>query len=341
MPQVITKDDAVTAADAAANAEAAQAALEGFASVDESEVKPVVEPKKAEPKPVEKTDAEKAAETKAADEAAAKAAAEAEWDGVPAKVRQTLEAISGKVGALDKIEHRLKGVEGRTGAALEGVHALKTALEAAKDAAKTVTKSGGDAPTQAQIDAAAKDPEKWEALKKDFEEWTQATEEFIQHKLAAERAETLKLVPKVDVEGIRKEVGDTVGSAVAKARTEAVKEARQLAAVDQKYPTWEEDIHVYAEDGTFSLTPEFSAWMNTQAPEVKALADSNLARDALKMLDLYYADRKAVAEATAKAERNKKRLDAAITPKGVATAQSNRTLTEEEAKLQGFLSVDT
>lgn len=337
--QVITKSDAVTAADAAANAEAAKAALAGFASVDEPEAKP--EKTEAKPvkkaDPVEKTDVEKAAETKAADEAAAKAADEAQWDGVPVKVRQTLEAISGKVGTLDKIEHRLKGVEGRTGAALEGVHALKIALTAAKEVAKTVD----DAPTQAQIDAAAKDPEKWEALKKDFEEWTQATEEYVKRQLAAERAETLKQIPKVDIDGIKKDVGDTVGKAVAKARAEAVKEARQLVMIDQKHPTWEEDVHVYAEDGTASLTPEFSAWMNKQDPDVKALADSNLARDALKMLDLYYADRKAVADATAKAERNKKRLDSAITPKGVATASANRTLTEEESRLQGFLSVDT
>ena len=63
-------------------AEAAQAAEAAFASVDDDS-KPRVEPVKAEPAaPVD---------PKIAEEAAAKAAAEAEWDGVPAKVRTTLE----------------------------------------------------------------------------------------------------------------------------------------------------------------------------------------------------------------------------------------------------------
>lgn len=214
-------------------------------------------------------------------------------------LRQDLQGIKGRLASLDTLTNEVKAGTGR-------IAAIQRELATAKAAAKTVEV----APTQAQIDAAAKDPEKWEALKKDFEEWTQATEEYVKQKLAAERAETLKLVPKVDVDGIKKEVGDTVDQAVAKARVEAVKEARQLVTVDLKYPTWEEDVHVYAQDGTISLTPEFSAWMQTQAPEVKALADSNLARDALKMLDAFYEHRKA----EAKKQTNQARLASAVTP---------------------------
>jgi len=336
MPQVITKDD--TAADAAANAEAAQAALAGFASVDEPEVKTQEKPALKAVTVVEKTDAEKAEETKAAKAAeavAAKAAAEKEWDGVPAKVRQTLEAISGKVGALDKIEHRLKGVEGRTGAALDGVHALKAAL----DAAKTVTKSGGDAPTQAQIAVAASSDADWAKLLEDFPDWKDGIDKRIDQRLDA-RLQKLT-PPAVDVAGLKKELTGTVTEIIAHATSEAKAETRALTQVDRKHENWEQDIYVDGDRSKGVQTPEFTAWKNTQTPEMRALADSHDPRDAVKMLDAFYEHRKAVAEATAKAERNKKRLDSAITPKGVATAPASRNLTDEEAMLQGFLSVDT
>lgn len=239
------------------------------------------------------------------------------------ELRQELQGIKGTLstfGAFTKEFKDHKAAYGRIAASLQR-------LEAAKEAAKAVE----TAPTQAQIDAAAKDPEKWEALKKDFEEWTQATEDYVKQKLAAERAETLKQIPKVDVDGIKKEVGEsvtgTMADAVAKARAEAVKEARQLVVIDQKYPTWEEDVHVYAQDGKVSLTPEFSAWMDAQAPEVKALAHSNLARDALKMLDLYYEHKKA----DAKKETNKQRLAAAVTPQQASSG--GPTVLPDEAGL--------
>ena len=335
--QVITKDDAQIAADVTADALAAQAALAGFNSVDEPDGKPAK--LEVREQPVEKTDAEKAAETKAAEEAAAKAAAEKEWEGVPAKVRQTLEAISGKVGTLDKIEHRLKGVEGRTGAALEGVHALKTTLDAAKETAKNVTKSGGDAPTPEQIAAAASSDEEWSKLLEDFPEWKDGIDKRIDHRLDA-RLQKLT-PPAVDVAGLKTELTGTVNEIIAKATSEAKAEARALAQIDRVHENWEADIYVDGDRGKNVLTPEFVAWEVAQPPEVRALANSDKPQDAIKMLDAFYNHRKAVAEAAAKAERSKNRLDSSITPKGVANAGANRNLTDEEAKLQGFLSVDT
>ena len=332
MPQAIIKDDAVSAADAVANAEAAQAALDAFASVDE----PVKKPEVKQETKVENTDAEKAAETKAAEEAAAKAAIEAEWEGVPVKVRQTLEAITGKVGTLDMIEHRLKGVEGRTGAALHGVYALKTAL----DAAKTVDKAGGDAPSQEQIAAAASSDEEWEKLLADFPDWKDGIDKRIDQRLDA-RLQKLAPPPAVDVAGLKSELTGTVDEIVAKATSETKAETRALAQVDRKYETWEQDIYVDGDRSKAVLTPEFKAWQAAQPPEVRALANSPNPRDAIKMLDAFYEHRKAVADATAKAERDKKRLDRAITPKGVTTGQVNRNMTEEEARYQGFASVDT
>lgn len=319
MPQVLTKDDARTAANVAADAKAAQVAAEaGFASVDEPEGKPEGKPEKVE----RKTEAEKATETKAAEEAAAKAAAEAEWEGVPAKVRQTLESISGKVGAIDKLQHDVKSIAGRTGAALEGVHALRTAMEAAK----AVTTAGGDAPTQAQIASAASSDEEWEKLLEDFPDWKGGIDKRIDHRVEAR----LSKLAIPDLAGLKTELTGTVGAIVAKATSEAKAEARELAKIDRKHEDWETDV----------ATPEFRAWRDAQPPEVQALGASEKAVDAIKMLDAYAEHRKAVAEATAKKERDQRRLNSAITPKGVAQP-ATRNPTEEEAKLQGFLSVDT
>lgn len=334
MPQVIQKDDAISADDSDEQAKAAQVAAEAaFASVDDPAVKP--EPKEVKLEPViEKSDAEKATETKAAEEAATKAATEAEWEGVPVKVRQTLEAISGKVGTLDRIEHRLKGVEGRSGAALEGVHALKTALEAAK----TVEKAGGEAPTQEQIAAAAASDERWNSLKEDFPEWAEGTDRRIAQVLDERLS---KFTPQsVDVAGLKSELTGSMSEVVAKATREAKAEARELAKIDRKHETWTQDIFINGADSTGGFTPEFAAWEAAQPPEIRALKTSGKATDAIKMLDGYYEHRTALAEATAKEARNKKRLDSAITPKGVATAQVNRNPSQREAAEQAFAAVD-
>lgn len=319
MPQVLTKDDAQTAADLAADAKAAQAAAEaGFASVDEPETKAEKPAPKVE-KVQEKSEADKAAESKVAEEAAAKAAAEAEWDGVPVKVRQTLESISGKVGALDKLQHDFKSLAGRTGAALEGVNALKAALEAAK----TVEKAGGDVPSKEQIVTAAASDEQWGKLKEMFTDWS---DEF----------DPTDVIDKRIAEHLAAQTGEII----AKATSQAKAEARELAKVDRKYETWATDIFVNGENDKDGFTKDFAEWHVSQPQDVQELEHSTKAADAIKVLDAYYAHKNAVAEATAKQERNKKRLDSAITPKGVAQP-ATRTLTEEEAMMKGFLSVDT
>lgn len=337
MQQVITSKDAQSADESAEQAEAAQVAAEAaFASVDEPQgaVKSVEKPEPVEEKTeAEKSEAEKSAESKEAQEAAAKAAAEAEWEGVPVKVRQTLEAISGKVGTLDKIEHRLKGVEGRSGAALEGVHALKTALETAQ----TVKKEGGEAPTQAQIAAAVASDESWGKLKEDFPEWAEGTDKRIDQRVEERLS---KLPPAVDAAGLKSELTGSMSEIIAKATSDAKAEARELSKIDRKYETWPQDIFINGADSFGGFTPDFAKWEAAQPPEIRALKTSGKAADAIKMLDGFYEHRKALAEATAKEARNKKRLDSAITPKGVVTAQINRTPSEREAMEQAFASVD-
>lgn len=246
----------------------------------------------------------------------AKAAAPDPWEGVPPIVRQTLDGISGKLGAVESLGHDLKTTAGR-------VAAIQSELATARATAKTM----GNAPTAAQIEAAAKDPQEWADLKNDFPEWAGATDRRIDQKLAAQRDELLKQIPSagVDVEGLRRDVGTTVG--------EAIKRARQLARVDLKHPTWEQDIYVDAEVPDKGFTPEFAAWMKAQAPEIQALADSVKADDAIKMLDSYYDHRKAQVAR----EKKQQRLEAAIPAKG-SSGQRQPTQSERDAAEQAFAS---
>ena len=231
------------------------------------------EPDKKEP------DAPAAPDAAAAAAEPAKPAEPDPWAGVPPVVKTTLESITGKLGAVDSLTKEVKG----------RMATFQSQLATAQAAAKTVAV----APTPEQIAAASKSKEKWDSLKNDFPEWTDAMDE----RFAAERAETLKAIPKaepVDVAAITRDVGAAV-------KTDAVTLARQLARVDAKHENWEADIQA----------PEFAAWVATQAPEVKALAASESAQDAIKMLDMYYDHRKGAE----RKDKNKARLDAAVTPK--------------------------
>lgn len=218
-----------------------------------------------------------------------------EWEGVQPVVRKQFEAITGNLGVLTKLSNEVKTAVGR----------FQSEVAAAKAVAKTVEK----APTTEQIAAASQSLEKWNGLKKDFEEWSAGIDERIAERIAAERAETIKqFKPQVvDVDGIKRDVGAGFNAALQKSSSEVVKLARAFARVDLKYPDWETDVH--APNGEY--TPEFAAWSSKQTPEIQALADSNNAADAIKMLDMYYDHRKA----EAKREKNQARLATVVAPK--------------------------
>lgn len=113
------------------------------------------------------------------------------WSGIPAALREEVEGLRAKIGAMEAMDYRLKQTESRLGGVLNDLHA-------AKEAAKSVS----NAPTQEQIAQASTNSDEWEALKEDFPDWTNAMD----HKLAAERAEIMKQLP--NVEAMRKELQD-------------------------------------------------------------------------------------------------------------------------------------
>jgi hypothetical protein len=81
----------------------------------------------------------------------------------------------------------------------------------------------------------------------------------------------------------------------------AIEEAR----IDGKYENWKDTVN----------TLEFTQWFTVQAPEVRALADSSAARDALRMLDLFHETKKRSAS-DIKQERGARLAAAATTRPG-------------------------
>ena len=232
-----------------------------------------------------KADAEKAeADAKAAAEA--KAVDEAAYNALPKALREKVEKLEALPGTIDKLAGHVGGFKRQ----------LDTALATAKAAA---TSKGSDTPTDKQVQVALADPEAWKRLKEDFPDWAGPVEaEF-----TALRTELAKQT-KPDLAGIKKEIVGAVQPMFQSVKAEA----RALALIDFKHPGWEETVN----------TTEFKSWVNTQAPEVKALVDSTKAPDAVKMLDLYAGHRTALAIAEAERLKKERRLAGAVTPKGTS-----------------------
>ena len=263
-----------------------------------------------------------------------------EWEGVPPKVRSTLETISGSLGTL---QHRLKTTEGRVGA-----------LQAAAQTAKSVQKSGGAAPTQEQIQTASTSGEKWNALLESFPDFKDGLEEKFAQVDAA-----LKQHKPFDAEGLRKEIGDVRASF-----SESARELREFAKLDRKHETWEDTIN----------TPQFSEWVFSNGPTAVEQAQwhmlkndspdkaeaffavfaqrypqwwtdkgshmaSSSAKDAIALLDSYEVSTKTVQAKTQQQAKSAQRLEAAITPAGAPATPGQPTLDEEASFAKGYKRV--
>jgi hypothetical protein len=274
-----------------------------------------------ETKPTE-TSPEATAESDAAFEAgfaetrgqpAAKSAPKAEEPAKDAKAEPVKEAATEPAkavaapaktpleAAVDALDHRFKSFEGRLG---KITTTLET-LAAGKAAATTVSAAGGDAPTQAQVQDAAKSSDRWKRLTEDFPDWAEAIDE---------RFAAIPQAKEVDLSGIKTDFS--------KQLADAKTEARQLARIDAKHEGWEETVN----------TDEFKAWLTKQAPEKQALAKSDKAKDAITLLDDFKAAGKKDKEA------NDKRLKSAIPAKGVVTTPQP-SINDDDAFESGFKAV--
>lgn len=133
------------------------------------------------------------------------------------------------------------------------VAALQRELEVSKQAAKDANNS----PTQQQINAASANSEKWVALKEDFPEWVEAIEERLSGVVGTEK--------------------ESYNDAELRAQNANLSSELSSLRVELKHPGWEDTVN----------TAEFVQWMQTQPPEVLALAASSNPTDAIKLLDQY------------------------------------------------------
>lgn len=169
-----------------------------------------------------------------------------------------LERLEAQDALIKKLSQDLKMASGR-------VSKIQGELDAGRAAAKAVK----DAPTADQQAAAAIDPAKWTALKEEFPEWTDAMDSRISERLAAA---TKNLQPAASGQPV--DVDEVIRK-------------REIQRVLRKHKDFE-DVR---------RSEDFATWRATQPPEVNALGASELAEDAIEMMDLFKASKVAPAEA--------------------------------------------
>ena len=221
-----------------------------------------------------------------AEEAAPSEEPEDPLAGLSDVVRAKLAQIDELATANAQLLHHVKTAEGR-------VAAMQREFQQARVAQQQVAPQ--EAPSQGQIVNAAKNPEKWEQLKEDFPEWAGAMEEYVASKLGSVQSQQ-----GFDPQQVAAFVQQQVDQTKAEMR-QAIEEAR----VDGKYENWKDTVN----------TLEFTQWFTVQPPDVRALANSDSARDAIRMLDMFHETKKRSAS-DIKQERGQRLAAAATTRPG-------------------------
>lgn len=218
------------------------------------------------------------------------------WGDFPPKAREMLEAT---VAAQQKLEHRLSSNEGRVGKLNELYAAAQAAAEQAKQN-----------PTEANLANAEAKLEKWDEQKEDLPELAEAIEQKFRSELNAERQAIL--------DSVRQEIQNSTPD-YQNIMKQATSEARQLARIDLVHEDWETVVN----------SEEFSAWSKQQPPDIQALASSDKASDAIRMIGMFK-------EQAKKQQANKTRLESAVVPQGVPQSPGRQPLTEDEAMSRAF-----
>lgn len=271
--------------------------------------------------PAEKPEAKPAPETKeAAPQGTATEPPKApepvvdEWAGVNPKVRKEIEAIGTRLTSVDKLGEQLRNLHGSIGGLTQQQKALKDALAQATTSTKT---HGADAPSTQQVQDATKSADLWKALKADYPDWAEA----VDLRLAEIAAKSTPAAPTVDAEKLKTEVLADIDARISTASESSTSKGRILGYLDAKHgPDWETEIK----------SPEFDAWIQTQAKDVKDLCSSPRVTDASKLIDKFRDAKKKRAER----DENTARLKRAAQPSG--TAVTTVTEDEEQAFSRGF-----
>lgn len=215
------------------------------------------------------------------------------------EIQAKLQRLDEVVAALPHLVNELREAKGRIGA-------LQSRLD----------KAQVEQPSQKQVAAAVKDPEKWESLKKDFPEWGEAIAEFVESKLGGAPASTA---------GPTAEQIEHLVAQRAEATTAAAVRQLNEKLVAVKYRDWKDMVR----------KPEFIQWYQQQPNEIKALAGSEDGLDAIAMLDKYVDDTKTLAPAVQEADERRQRLAAAASsgkpgPAGVVSKKFEDMTPQEQ-----------
>lgn len=207
----------------------------------------------------------------------------------------------------DQLQNRVRNMEGKNGTLNAQ---LKTLMETSR---QEVKENEEPAPTKTQINAALQDGEKFKALQVEFPEWAEALEETT----ALTEKRMLDKLP--DMAAFETKMQGSM--------TEMFSEARAMARIDIKYPEWENTVR----------TREFAAALDTASDEIKTLADSEDANDAIKLLDWFEETKSPAADIELEqSTRSKKRLEAAVTPTKSRAKPRQTGLSEEEEFSRAF-----
>ena len=206
------------------------------------------------------------------------------FDGLPDAVKEKLLKIDDLEKSNQQLIHHVKTAEGR-------VAAMQRETEIAKRVKDEVAKK--DSPSQKEITTASKNPEKWDNLKEDFPEWAEAMEEFVSSKLGSSQQQGSTIDPK-QIEGY-------VNNQIRATQSQLTRRIEE-ATLDGRHPSWRDDVK----------GSDFNNWLTNQGNEVRVLADSQNAKDAIRMMDLFYESKTRPAD-TIKQSRSK-RLAKAATP---------------------------
>jgi predicted RNA-binding protein with RPS1 domain len=209
----------------------------------------------------------------------------------------------------DQLQTRVRNMEGKNGTLNAQ---LKTLMETSRQEVKG---NEEPAPTKTQINAALQDGEKFKALREEFPEWAEALEETtaLTEKRLADKLPDMGAF-KTEMQG---------------SMSNMFNEARAMARIDIKYPEWENTVR----------TREFAAALDTASDEIKTLADSEDANDAIKLLDWFEETKSPAAEIESEqSTRSRKRLEAAVTPTKSRAKPRQTGLSEEEEFSSAFNS---
>ena len=199
------------------------------------------------------------------------------WEGVPAALKQTLEALQSKVSAIDTISNEVKQWSGRVGA-------IQRELQLQRNAAEQAAKTVSEAPTKQQMAEAAQDDEAWSELKDEFPEWADALEKRTGklEKKFSEQIESLRQQqPQApDLSALRREYD------------------QKLLTV--KHPSWKQVV----------TSPEYNEWLNKQPQDVRQKAlESTDALECIEVLDQFTAAKSPVKDVV---DKRKERLASSV-----------------------------